>query len=145
MLGKVQSGKSSIVQRLTGATEAEVGEGFRPMTKTARIFDFPPEAPMVRFLDTRGLGETGYDPAEDIAACERQAQLLMLVLRAGDPAQDAVFGAAQAIRARHPAWPVVVAQTWLHALYPFPPAHPRLIPSMRRRTRRPSRPPWRGP
>jgi len=48
MLGKVQSGKSSIVQRLTGATEAEVGEGFRPMTKTARIFDFPPEAPVKR-------------------------------------------------------------------------------------------------
>jgi uncharacterized protein (DUF697 family)/predicted GTPase len=128
MLGKVQSGKSSIVQRLTGATEAEVGEGFRPMTKTARIFDFPPEAPMVRFLDTRGLGETGYDPAEDIAASERQAQLLMLVLRAGDPAQDAVFHAVQAIRARHPAWPVVVAQTWLHALYPFPPAHPQPYP-----------------
>jgi uncharacterized protein (DUF697 family)/predicted GTPase len=128
MLGKVQSGKSSIVQRLTGATEAEVGEGFRPMTKTARIFDFPPEAPMVRFLDTRGLGETGYDPAEDIAACERQAQLLLLVLRAGDPAQDAVFKATRAIRARHPAWPVVVAQTWLHALYPFPPSHPDPYP-----------------
>jgi uncharacterized protein (DUF697 family)/predicted GTPase len=128
MLGKVQSGKSSIVQRLTGATEAEVGEGFRPMTQTARIFDFPQEAPMVRFLDTRGLGETGYDPAEDIAACERQAQLLMLVLRAGDPAQEAVFNAARAIRARHPAWPVVVAQTWLHALYPFPPSHPQPYP-----------------
>nr|WP_294560088.1 GTPase [uncultured Rhodopila sp.] len=128
MLGKVQSGKSSIVQRLTGATEAEVGEGFRPMTKTARIFDFPREAPVVRFLDTRGLGEIGYDPAEDIAACERQAQLLLVVLRAGDPAQDAVFAAARAIRARHPVWPVVVAQTWLHALYPFPPSHPDPYP-----------------
>nr|WP_294513414.1 GTPase [uncultured Rhodopila sp.] len=128
MLGKVQSGKSSIVQRLTRASEAEVGEGFRPMTKTARIFDFPPEAPVVRFLDTRGLGETGYDPAEDIAASERQAQLLLVVLRAGDPAQDAVFEATRAIRARHPAWPVVVAQTWLHALYPFPPSHPEPYP-----------------
>jgi len=128
MLGKVQSGKSSIVQRLTGASEAEVGEGFRPMTRTARIFDFPPEAPMVRFLDTRGLGETGYDPAEDLAACERQAQLLLVVLRAGDPAQEPVFEAARAIRARHPAWPVVVAQTCLHALYPFPPSHPQPYP-----------------
>jgi uncharacterized protein (DUF697 family) len=123
MLGKVQSGKSSIVQRLTGASEAEVGEGFRPMTKTARIFDFPPEAPVLRFLDTRGLGETGYDPAEDIAACERQAQLLLVVMRAGDPAQGAVLEAVAAIRARHPDWPVVVAQTWLHAGYPHPPAH----------------------
>jgi uncharacterized protein (DUF697 family)/predicted GTPase len=128
MLGKVQSGKTSIVQRLTRASEAEVGEGFRPVTRTARIFDFPPEAPVVRFLDTRGLGESGYDPAEDIAACERQAQLLLLVLRAGDPAQDAVYEATRAIRARHPAWPVVVAQTWLHALYPFPPSHPQPYP-----------------
>ena len=128
MLGKVQSGKSSIVQRLTGATEAEVGEGFRPMTKTARIFDFPPEAPVLRFLDTRGLGETGYDPAEDIAACEQQAQLLLLVMRAGDPAQDAVFHATRAIRARHPEWPVVVAQTWLHASYPYPPSHAEPYP-----------------
>jgi uncharacterized protein (DUF697 family) len=131
LLGKVQSGKSSIVQRLTGASEAEVGEGFRPMTRTARIFDFPPEAPLLRFLDTRGLGETGYDPAEDIEACARQAQLLLLVMRAGDPAQDAVFDAARAIRARHPEWPVVVAQTWLHTSYPFPPAHPEPYPFTR--------------
>jgi uncharacterized protein (DUF697 family)/predicted GTPase len=124
MLGKVQSGKSSIVQRLTGATEAEVGEGFRPMTKTARIFDFPPEAPVLRFLDTRGLGEIDYNPAEDIAACEAQAQVLLVVMRAGDPAQDAVLDAVRAIRARHPDWPVVVAQTWLHAAYPHPPSHP---------------------
>lgn len=123
MLGKVQSGKSSIVQRLTGASEAEVGEGFRPVTRTARIFDFPAEAPVLRFLDTRGLGETGYDPAEDLAACERQAQLLLVTLRAGDPAQDAVLEAVRAIRIRHSDWPVVVAQTWLHALYPHPPAH----------------------
>jgi uncharacterized protein (DUF697 family) len=128
MLGKVQSGKSSIVQRLTGATEAEVGEGFRPMTRTARIFDFPPEAPVLRFLDTRGLGEIDYDPAEDLTACEAKAQLLLVVARAGDPAQDAVLEAVRAIRARHSGWPVVVAQTWLHALYQHPPSHPMPYP-----------------
>ncbi|MFL5253555.1 MAG: GTPase [Rhodopila sp.] len=124
MLGKVQSGKSSIVQRLTGATEAEVGEGFRPMTRTARIFDFPPEAPVLRFLDTRGLGEIDYNPAEDLAASEAKAELLLVVARAGDPAQGAALDALRAIRMRHPDWPVVVAQTWLHALYPYPPSHP---------------------
>jgi uncharacterized protein (DUF697 family) len=128
MLGKVQSGKSSIVQRLTGATEAEVGEGFRPMTRTARIFDFPPEAPVLRFLDTRGLGEIDYNPAEDLATCEAKAELLLVVIRAGDPAQDAVLEAVRAIRARHPTWPVVVAQTWLHGMYPHPPAHPEPYP-----------------
>src|SRR4051794_37576495 len=59
LFGKVQSGKSSIVQRLTGATKAEIGEGFRPMTRSAAVFDFPAEAPLLRFLDTRGLGEQG--------------------------------------------------------------------------------------
>jgi uncharacterized protein (DUF697 family) len=34
----------------------------------------------------------------------------------------------RAIRARHPDWPVVVAQTWLHAFYPFPPSHPQPYP-----------------
>jgi uncharacterized protein (DUF697 family) len=128
LLGKVQSGKSSIVRSLTGASEAEIGEGARPMTRTARVFDFPAEAPLLRFLDTRGLGERGYDPAEDLAACETRAHLLIVVVRAADPAQDAVLGALRAVRERHPDWPIVVAQTWLHALYPRPLSHPQPYP-----------------
>jgi uncharacterized protein (DUF697 family) len=128
LFGKVQSGKSSIVQRLTGATEAQVGEGFRPVTRSAAVFDFPAEAPLLRFLDTRGLGEHGYDPAEDLAACERRAHLLIVVMRAGDPAQHAVMEALRGIRDRHPDWPMIVAQTWLHSFYPNPPAHPQPYP-----------------
>ena len=41
LLGKVQSGKTSIVRALTQATDAEIGTGFRACTKTARVFDFP--------------------------------------------------------------------------------------------------------
>jgi uncharacterized protein (DUF697 family) len=123
LLGKVQSGKSSIVQRLTGASAAEIGEGFRPMTRTAAVFDFPAEAPLLRFLDTRGLGEAGYDPSDDLRTCEDKAHLLIVVLRVGDPAQQAVLGAVRDIRARHPDWPLIVAQTWLHALYRHPPQH----------------------
>jgi uncharacterized protein (DUF697 family)/predicted GTPase len=118
LVGKVQSGKSSIVQAITGATEAEVGSGFRPCTKTARVFDFPAEAPVIRFLDTRGLGEAGYDPAEDLAVSEQKAHLLLVVLRAMDHQQEAVIDAVAAVRRRHPDWPVVVAQTSLHDAYP---------------------------
>jgi uncharacterized protein (DUF697 family) len=128
LFGKVQSGKSSIVQCLTGATAAEVGEGFRPMTRSTAVFDFPTEAPLLRFLDTRGLGEQGYDPAEDLAACERMAHLLIVVMRVGDPAQQAVIEALRGIRDRHPGWPMIVAQTWLHSLYQYPPAHPQPYP-----------------
>lgn len=117
LAGKVQSGKSSIVRALTGASAAEIGAGFKPCTKTAAIFDFPAEAPVIRFLDTRGLGEKGYAPAEDIAFHEAQAHLAIAVVKALDPQQDAVLDAVVAARKRHPEWPVIVAQTTLHEAY----------------------------
>src|ERR1700730_8406486 len=80
LLGKVQSGKTSIIRELTQAANAEVGSGFRACTRTARVFDFPSEAPIIRFLDTRGLGEVAYDPASDIAFCECRSHLLLGVV-----------------------------------------------------------------
>ncbi|HEY1068466.1 MAG TPA: GTPase domain-containing protein, partial [Pirellulales bacterium] len=69
LLGKTQSGKSSIIRALTGSTRAEIGNGFRPCTRTAQQYPFPDEAdPLIRFLDTRGLGEVDYDPTEDLDA-----------------------------------------------------------------------------
>jgi uncharacterized protein (DUF697 family) len=118
LIGKAQSGKTSIVRALTGSPAAEIGNGFRPCTRTARIYDFPEEAPVARFLDTRGLGEVAYDPSEDIRFCESQAHLLLGVMKAMDPGQDAVFEVLRAVRRRHPQWPVIVAQTGLHEGYP---------------------------
>ncbi len=117
LVGKVQSGKTSIVRTLTGASDAEIGAGFRACTKTARIFDFPPEAPIIRFLDTRGLGEAAYDPAADIAYCEDRAHLILAVAKSLDAEQSAVVEAVRTARERHPEWPVVVAQTSLHEGY----------------------------
>lgn len=123
VVGKVQSGKSSIVKAVTGASEAEIGSGFKPCTRTAAVFDFPAEAPLVRFLDTRGLGEAGYDPAEDIAVAMAQAHLLLVVMRAMDHGQDEIVRAVAQARQRHPGWPVLVAQTCLHDAYPPGTAH----------------------
>ena len=117
LLGKVQSGKTSIIRELTQASDAEIGSGFEACTKTARVFDFPAEAPIIRFLDTRGLGEAAYDPTEDIAFCEDRAHLLLAVVKALDFEQHAVLGAIRAARAKHPDWPLVVAQTNLHEGY----------------------------
>jgi uncharacterized protein (DUF697 family) len=128
LLGKVQSGKSSIVRALTGAAAAEIGLGYKPCTKTAAIFDFPPEAPAIRFLDTRGLGEKGYDPSEDIAFHEAQAHLMLAVMKALDPQQDAVLEAVRTARTRHPEWPIIVAQTTLHEAYRPGQAHPEPYP-----------------
>ncbi len=132
LVGKVQSGKTSIIRALTQASEAEIGAGFRACTRTARIFDFPEEAPIIRFLDTRGLGEVAYDPSADIAFCEGRAHLILAVVKALDAEQRAVVDAVRAARARHPDWPVVVAQTTLHEgyrqgqghIHPYPFADP---------------------
>jgi uncharacterized protein (DUF697 family) len=117
LLGKVQSGKTSIVRELTQSTDAEIGSGFRACTKTARVFDFPREAPIIRFLDTRGLGETDYDPAADIGFCEGRSHLILAVMKALDLEQHAVLDIVRAARRRHPDWPIVVAQTNLHEGY----------------------------
>ena len=73
LLGKTQSGKTSLIRVLTRSPAAEIGGGFKACTRTARIYDFPNESEcFLRFLDTRGLGEASYDPGEDIALFEKQ-------------------------------------------------------------------------
>src|SRR3954449_7658182 len=68
LFGKTQTGKTSIIKYLTGADEAEIGHGFRPCTRFSRQYEFPnSEAPLLTFLDTRGVDEPGYDADEDLA------------------------------------------------------------------------------
>jgi uncharacterized protein (DUF697 family)/predicted GTPase len=117
LIGKVGSGKSSIVEALTGSNKAEIGSGFKACTKTAATFDFPPDAPAIRFLDTRGIGEAHYNPDADIKFAEAQAHLLLVAMNALDPSQVAVFEVVRAARERHSDWPVIVAQTKLHEAY----------------------------
>lgn len=119
LLGKTQSGKTSIVAEITGADPAEVGSGYAPKTRTARLYDFPAEAPVLRFLDTRGLGDAAdYDPKDDIAFAAKAAHVILAVVRADDTQVGEIVAVARTARAKHPAWPVVVAQTTLHNLYP---------------------------
>lgn len=135
LLGKVQSGKTSIIRAVTGASDAEIGDGFRPCTRTARLYAFPDDMPVLRFLDTRGLGEADYDPTEDLAFSESTAHLVLATVRAMDTDQSALFEALRQVRTRHPDWPIVVAQTSLHDAYapgqghilpyPFEPEAPR--------------------
>ncbi len=118
LLGKTQAGKTSIIRALTGSETAEIGNGFQPCTRNSRFYDFPAEMPVVRFLDTRGLGEVSYDPNDDIHYCESQAHLLIAVMKVADINQDGVFEVLHTIRRRHPEWPLLIVQTGLHELYP---------------------------
>src|SRR3712207_1832767 len=65
LFGKTQTGKTSIIKYLTDAEAAEIGQGFRPCTRFSQRYDFPTEeAPLLTFLDTRGVDEPGYDADE---------------------------------------------------------------------------------
>jgi uncharacterized protein (DUF697 family) len=119
LLGKTQSGKSSIVRYLTGAEKAEIGEGFQPCTKFSSKYQFPNEqTPLISFLDTRGLEEPGYDPSEDIAKFDNEAHVVLVVVKALDHATDNLTRQLQQIRRAAPTRPIVLIPTCLHEAYP---------------------------
>jgi uncharacterized protein (DUF697 family) len=126
LLGKTQSGKSSIIQGITGCTEIEIGYGCRPCTRTSTIYDFPnEEQSLFRFLDTRGIGEAFYNPDEDLACAEGQAHGVLVVMRACDPGQEAIKQVLTKVRKRKRSWPIVLVQTTLHEGYPRGTEHPQ--------------------
>ena len=120
LFGKTGSGKSSIIRFLTGSTLAEIGNGFQPQTRTSFQYDFPTSAqPLVRFLDTRGLGEAGYDPAEDLKSFDSSTHIVIVVARVMDHALADIVAPLRVIRAARPTRPIVLALTCLHEAYPF--------------------------
>ena len=77
---------------MTGRNDAEIGKGFRACTRTSQAYAYPDEEGcFLRFLDTRGLGEVGYDPAEDLELFADQSHCIIVVLRAMDHAQHDVL------------------------------------------------------
>ena len=119
LIGKTQSGKTSIIRYLTGAEDAEIGQGFKPCTRYSRQYQFPtPEAPLLTFLDTRGLDEPGYDPAEDLAKFDATTHVVVLTVKALDHSQDRFIKHWRVIRRSRPRRPAVLALTCLHEAYP---------------------------
>jgi uncharacterized protein (DUF697 family)/predicted GTPase len=119
LFGRTQSGKTSIIKYLTGADDAEVGLGFRPCTRFSREYPFPnAEAPLLDFLDTRGLDEPGYDPTEDIRKFHDQAHVVVVTVKVTDHALENLEKHLKAVRADKPGRPVILALTCLHEAYP---------------------------
>lgn len=116
LLGKTGAGKSSIIQALTGLDEVEVGNGFAPCTQTSYAWDFPQDKPVLRFLDTRGLGEAYYDPAEDIEVSSAQSHALLIVAKAEEPEQSAVLEALKQIRKQKHIKHVLLIHTAINAV-----------------------------
>ena len=83
------------------------------------MYSFPNEEEcFLRFLDTRGLGEAGQDGLAEIPRLEAEADLIIVVVKAMDHAQQPVLDILRGVVARHPDWPILVLQTALHEGYP---------------------------
>ncbi len=119
LFGKTQSGKTSIIKYLTGADDAEIGRGFKPCTRFSRQYQFPTsEAPLLTFLDTRGLEEPGYDPEEDLKEFNSVAHVVVVTVRVLDHAVAGTVEQLRKIRKSKPGRPVVLVLSCLHEAYP---------------------------
>jgi uncharacterized protein (DUF697 family) len=128
LYGKTQSGKTSLTKFLTGADEAEIGHGFKPCTRFSRQYLFPtPEAPLLNFLDTRGVDEPGYNPREDLARFNQQAHVVIITVKVMDHALENLLAHFRPIRDAQPSRPVVLVLTCLHEAYPQQ-QHPQPYP-----------------
>jgi uncharacterized protein (DUF697 family) len=128
LFGKTQSGKTSIIRFLTHADNAEIGNGFQPCTRFSRHYPFPStDAPLMSFLDTRGLDEPGYNVAEDLEQFDNLAHLVIVTAKVMDHAQENVIRNLEVIRKTRPSRPVILALTCLHEAYPQQ-QHPQEYP-----------------
>jgi uncharacterized protein (DUF697 family) len=119
LFGKTQTGKTSLIKCLTGAEAAEIGRGFEPCTRFSRSYQFPTaEAPLLTFLDTRGLDEPGYDPSEDLARFGTEAHVVVVTAKLLDHALENVLNHLRTIRRAQKDRPVVLVLTCLHEAYP---------------------------
>lgn len=98
LLGKTGAGKSSLIQLFTGSDAVKVGNGYAACTKASKEFSFPAKEPVLRFLDTRGLGEVGDDPDADIKAFKAKSRVVLLVVRLDDPLQTEILETVEIIR-----------------------------------------------
>src|SRR5579871_2658760 len=128
LFGKTQTGKTTVIRYLTGASDAEIGDGFQACTRFSRRYDFPSqEAKLLQFLDTRGLDEPGYDPAEDLDQINDSAHVVIVTVKALDHAQENIVNHLRVIRNAQRSRPIVLVLTCLHEAYPQQ-QHPKDFP-----------------
>ncbi|MEP0919008.1 50S ribosome-binding GTPase [Leptolyngbya sp. DQ-M1] len=138
LVGKPQSGKSSIVRSLTGVSAEIVGQGFRPHTQYTQQYSYPTqELPLLVFTDTVGLGDGMQETSEvireligELQPDQTRAKVLILTVKISDFATDTLKQIASQIRAKHSEVPCLLAVTCLHELYPAEVSdHPDYPPS----------------
>lgn len=129
LIGKPQSGKSSIIRGLTGVSAEIVGQGFRPHTTHTQRYNYPTgDLPLLTFTDTVGLGEGTTETTEVIQELTGElhnaqktvgsAKILILTVRINDFAADSLHQIISQIRQRYPEIPCLLVTTCLHEIYP---------------------------
>ncbi|WP_048327146.1 YcjF family protein [Crocosphaera watsonii] len=126
LIGKNQSGKSSIVRGLTGVSAEIVGQGFRPHTKHTNQYTYPnDDLPLLIFTDTVGLGEAQKNTdsiiqelTDKLQASNHQARVVILTVKINDFATETLAQVAQNLRQLSPKIPYLLVVTCLHEIYP---------------------------
>jgi uncharacterized protein (DUF697 family)/predicted GTPase len=159
LVGKPQTGKSSIVRGMTGVSAEIIGQGFRPHTRHTQRYSYPTiDLPLLIFTDTIGLGDGSQETTEviqellaDVPATlaapqadpspeapseiqplqpETRARVLILTVKIGDFATETLAQIARQIRQKHPELPCLLAVTCLHEAYSLDVAnHPPYPPN----------------
>ncbi len=144
LIGKPQSGKSSIVRGLTGVSADIIGQGFRPHTQNTQRYAYPSdELPLLIFTDTVGLGDTNQATTDivteltgELKQVSRRARILILTVKINDFAVDQLQQIALKLRQENPGIPCLLAVTCLHELYPSDrsdhPSYPPDLPEINR-------------
>lgn len=126
LIGKPQTGKSSIIRGITGVSAEIVGQGFRPHTQNTQRYTYPAEdLPLLIFTDTVGLGDA-YQHTEtiiaellaDLAENTGKAQVFIVTVKINDFATDSLREITKQLRQKYPKIPCLLAVTCLHELYP---------------------------
>ena len=137
LIGKPQSGKSSVIRGLTGVSADIIGQGFRPHTQHTQRYAYPSEElPLLLFTDTVGLGDVDRDVQtivqelqDDLTQQARGARIIMVTVKINDFATDSLHQVLTSLRTQHPAIPVVLIVTCLHELYPTGTEHSAYPPT----------------
>jgi len=136
LMGKPQSGKSSIVRGLTGVSAEIVGQGFRPHTQHTERYAYPSgDLPLIIFTDTVGLGDVNQNTQGiiqeligDLQQKSHRARVLILTVKINDFATDTLRQIAGQLRQQYPDIPCLLAVTCLHEVYPPGTADHRAYP-----------------
>ena len=144
LIGKPQSGKSSIVRGLTGVSADIVGQGFRPHTQHTQRYAYPSDdLPLLIFTDTVGLGDLAQatdaiiaELVDDLSSSTSKGRILILTVKINDFATDSLRQIAVGLRQQFPTVPCLLAVTSSHEVYPPSQAnHPPYPPDLEAITR----------